>query len=52
MVKLGNDWDNVLAGEFEKEYYIRLREFLTEEYDNYSIYPPKGDIFNALKYSS
>lgn len=52
MVLLGNDWDNVLAGEFEKEYYVKLREFLTEEYSNYSIYPPKGDIFNALKYSS
>lgn len=52
MIKLGNDWDNVLAGEFEKEYYIKLREFLTEEYANYSIYPPKGDIFNALRYSS
>ena len=52
MIKLGNDWDNVLAGEFEKEYYIKLREFLTEEYANYNIYPPKGDIFNALRYSS
>lgn len=52
MIKLGNDWDNVLAGEFEKEYYIKLREFLTDEYANYNIYPPKGDIFNALRYSS
>jgi len=52
MVLIGNDWDNVLAGEFEKEYYVKLREFLRAEYENYSVYPPKGDIFNALKYSS
>ena len=52
MIKFGNDWDQVLAGEFEKEYYIKLREFLTNEYAQQKIYPPKGDIFNALKYSS
>ena len=26
MVKLGNSWDDVLAGEFEKEYYLKLRD--------------------------
>lgn len=52
MVKIGNDWDQALTGEFEKEYYKELREFLKDEYDSNTIYPPKGDIFNALKYSS
>ena len=52
MVKIGNDWDQALAGEFEKEYYKELREFLKDEYDTETIYPPKEDIFNALKYSS
>ena len=28
MVHLGNDWDQVLAGEFEKDYYLELRKFL------------------------
>lgn len=32
MVNFGNDWDKVLAGEFEKEYYLKLREFLINEY--------------------
>ena len=32
MVKIGNDWDRVLDGEFDKEYYLKLREFLKEEY--------------------
>ena len=51
MVNLGNDWDNVLAGEFDKDYYIKLREFLISEYRTGEVYPPMGDIFNALKYS-
>ena len=37
MVKLGNDWDLKIGGEFEKEYYLRLRRFLKEEY-NYAAY--------------
>ena len=36
MVKIGNDWDRVLDGEFDKEYYLKLREFLKEEYNRVS----------------
>ncbi len=32
MVHFGNDWDTLLAGEFDKEYYKRLRSFLINEY--------------------
>lgn len=49
MVKLGNDWDNIIGGEFEKEYYLQLREFLKGEYANGAVYPNMYDIFNALK---
>lgn len=52
MVKFGNDWDEVLRGEFEKEYYLRLREFLKREYSQHLIYPDMYDIFNAMKYTS
>ena len=31
MVNLGNDWDVLLKGEFEKPYYLQLREFLKRE---------------------
>ena len=51
MVNLGNDWDTVLAGEFDKEYYRKLRSFLVEEYRNHTVYPDMYDIFNALKYT-
>lgn len=47
-----NDWDSILAAEFEKEYYGKLRTFLTEEYETQRIYPPQPDVFNALRYSS
>ena len=39
MVKLGNDWEEILADEFKKDYYLQLREFLKKEYSAYTIYP-------------
>ncbi len=52
MVKLGNDWDEILKDEWEKPYYRQLRQFLKKEYSTYEIYPDMHDIFNALKYTS
>ena len=52
MVNIGNEWDEILKGEFEKEYYLKLREFLKYEYSHYDVYPNMYDIFNALKYTS
>lgn len=49
MVKLDNDWDDILKGEFDKEYYLKLREFLKHEYKTKTIYPDMYHIFNALK---
>ena len=52
MVSLGNDWDEILKEEFQKDYYLALREFLKSEYSSRRIYPPMFDIFNALRYTS
>lgn len=52
MVKLGNDWDEILKQDFESDWYARLREFLIEEYRSYKVYPDMYDIFNALKTTS
>lgn len=49
MVTLNNDWDALLAPEFEKEYYRRLRAFLREEYARGPVYPNMYHIFNALR---
>ena len=52
MVHLGNEWDEILREEFESDYYRRIRAILKKEYAEYEIYPPKEDIFNALRYTS
>lgn len=51
MVTFGNDWDALLAPEFEKEYYKNLRRFLIEEYNSNTVYPSMYDLFNALKHT-
>lgn len=52
MVNIGNEWDELLADEFQKDYYKTLRQFLISEYNSRKIYPPMDDIFNALRYTS
>ena len=52
MVNIGNDWDQILADEWEKSYYQKLREFLKAEYKEQKIYPNMHDIFNSLRYTS
>ena len=51
MVNLSNDWDQLLAEEWKKPYYLALREFLKVEYSTRRIYPPMNDIYNALRYT-
>ena len=52
MVHLDNDWDELLKDEFEKEYYLRLRQFLIHEYNSKVIHPDKYKIFEALRLTS
>jgi len=52
MVHIGNDWDEILKGEFDKPYYLALRQFLIKEYRSLTVYPDMYDIFNALKYTA
>lgn len=49
---IGNDWDEILKDEFDKAYFKEIIVFLEEAYDNRTIFPPKSEIFNALKLSS
>jgi len=51
MVNIGNSWDEVLHGEFDKDYYLQLREFLKVEYSTRVVYPDMYHIFNALKFT-
>ncbi|MCC0629983.1 MULTISPECIES: uracil-DNA glycosylase [unclassified Clostridioides] len=52
MVNLGNDWDELLKEEFEKDYYLNLRKFLIEEYRTRQIFPNMHNIYEALKHTS
>lgn len=48
---LKNDWQGLLEAEFNKDYYLKLRKFLANEYQTKTIYPGMYDIFNALHYT-
>lgn len=51
-MKISNkSWQEKLSDEFTKEYYLKLMDFLDEEYNNQEIYPAKEDVFNALNYT-
>lgn len=47
-VTIESSWKSVLKDEFEKEYFIKLTDFVRDEYSTATIYPPAGLIFNAF----
>lgn len=48
-VRIEQSWKEVLADEFNKEYFVRLTQFVKEEYNSGTpIYPPARLIFNAF----
>lgn len=49
MIKINNDWQDFFERETKKDYYLKLRDFLKNEYNNYTVYPPMEEIFNAFK---
>ena len=49
---IGNDWDEILKDEFNKDYYQKLRSFLDDEYKTKTIYPKPQYIYNALRITS
>lgn len=51
MVQIGNEWDDILKDEFSADYFQKIQQTLEEEYAAYEIFPPRADIFNALKYT-
>ena len=42
-------WKEVLEEEWDKPYFQELQEFLNKEYKEYTIYPERSDIGNALR---
>ena len=48
-MKINNGWDNILKEEFQKDYFVNLNKFLDKEYESFTIYPARENIYNALK---
>ena len=47
-VRIEESWKSRLDGEFHKDYFMTLAEFVKEEYRTKTIYPPGSLIFNAF----
>ena len=47
-VRIAEDWKTLLEPEFEKEYFIRLTQFVRKEYATKTIYPQGRNIFRAF----
>jgi len=47
-VKIEKSWKERLSGEFEKEYFIRLTDFVRNEYSTRLSFPPASLVFNAF----
>lgn len=47
-----NGWDELFTREFAKPYFVKLKQFLLEEYATKRIYPPKRLILNAFDNTS
>jgi uracil-DNA glycosylase len=47
-VKMEPSWKMRLAGEFEKDYFVKLTDFVRQEYRQATVYPSGPNIFNAF----
>lgn len=47
-VRIQEDWKKLLDNEFEKEYFIQLKEFIRAEYRTKTVFPPAKNIFRAF----
>lgn len=45
---MNNSWKSFLLSEFEKPYFKQLSEFLHNEYESKTIFPPKKLVFSAF----
>lgn len=48
-MEIVNGWKRIIDEEKVKDYFIRLKSFLLDEYAKYKIYPRKGEIFKCFE---
>ena len=49
---IGNDWDIILKEEYEKEYFLKIKDVVRNEYNNKVIFPPADRVFYAFRETS
>ena len=49
---IGNDWDIVLKEEYEKEYFIKIKDVVRREYNEKIIFPPVDRVFYTFRMTS
>jgi len=52
MIKTGNDWEEILKEETEKDYFKELLKKVDYEYENFTVYPAKENIFSSLSHTA
>ena len=52
-VKIEQSWKDALAAEFDKDYFIKLTDFVRGEYlAGKTVYPEAKNIFNAFRHKA
>lgn len=51
-VSIDASWKTRFKEEFEKDYFVKLAQFIKQEYASKTVYPPGGLIFNAFNLCS
>ncbi len=46
-----SSWLDWLTPEFEQDYFLRLQDFLDQQYHDLTVYPPRELVFNSLIHS-
>jgi uracil-DNA glycosylase len=46
------DWNPLLRGELDKPYWRQLQQFVADERSRFAVFPPAGEVFNALHLTS
>lgn len=48
---MNQSWKNLLAAEFKKDYFLKLRHFVSEDRKKNTVFPPKEKLFAAFDYT-
>ncbi len=51
MEPLPDTWQPMLADEIAKPYFQQLQAFVADERSHHKVFPPEGEVFNALRYT-